>query len=269
VGGQKPSRQGVEPDVDHVPLVPGNGDAPGDAGAADAQVLQEAALAAGGHELLHLVQPEIRLDELRVLLVELDQPVLVGLEPEEIALLLQLHQLVGQPLGLHLLGLGLGDVGLVADRVEPLVGVLVDVAGALQLEEALLDHRLVLGVGGAHEVVVGDLHALPEPLEIGHDFVGQGLGGHAPGGGGLLDLLAVLVGAGEEVDLLAHHPPVPGDHVRQHRGVGVPDVGLVVHIVDGGGDVEALGHENSAADGELAARERPAAFRGEGLASLQ
>ena len=220
--------------------------------------------AAGGHELLHLVQAEIRLDELRVLVVELDQPVLVGGQPEEIALLLQLHQLVGQPLGLHLLGLGLGDVGLVADRVEPLVGVLVDVPGAQQLAEPVLDHRLVLGVGGAHEVVVVMPMRSQRFAEVGHHLVGQGLGRDAPGRGGLLDLLAVLVGAGEEIHLLAHHPPVPRDHVRQHGGVGVADVGLVVHVVDGGGDVEASGHGNSRSGWVFAAQERPAGVPREG-----
>ena len=55
-----------------------------------------------------------------------------------------------------------------------------------------------------------------------------------------LDRLAVLVGAGEEEDVLAALAHVPGEHVGRHRRVGVAEVGLRVDVVDRGGDV--VGH---------------------------
>ena len=55
---------------------------------------------------------------------------------------------------------------------------------------------------------------------------------------GLLgDGLAVLVGAGQEEDVLAALAHVPGEDVGGDRRVGVPQVGLAVDVVDRGGDV--------------------------------
>ena len=68
----------VDPDIDDVLRVPGHRNAPGLARAADADVL-EALL----DEAPRLVRPEARQHELRPLRVELEQPLLVGGEPEE------------------------------------------------------------------------------------------------------------------------------------------------------------------------------------------
>ena len=59
-----------------------------------------------------------------------------------------------------------------------------------------------------------------------------------------LDLLPMLVGAGQEVDLVPSHPPKAGDDVGRHVLVDVADVGEVVDVMDCGGDVETilLGH---------------------------
>ena len=89
-------------------------------------------------------------------------------------------------------------------------------------------------VGGADEAVVGDVHQLPEILHAtfaGNDFVHELLGGDAGGLGLLLDLLAVLVGAGEEHHVIALQPLVAGDHVGGHGAVGVADVQIVRGVV--------------------------------------
>ena len=54
-----------------------------------------------------------------------------------------------------------------------------------------------------------------------------------------LDRLPVLVGAGEEEDVLAALAHVPGEHVGGHRRVRVAEVRLGVDVVDRGGDVVA------------------------------
>lgn len=56
--------------------------------------------------------------------------------------------------------------------------------------------------------------------------------------GAQIDLLAVLVRAGEEHDVLAPQAVIPGQRVRGHRTVGVADVELVRGIVDGRCDIE-------------------------------
>ena len=54
----------------------------------------------------------------------------------------------------------------------------------------------------------------------------------------VLDLLAVLIGAGEEHDIVALEALVAGHGIGGHGAVGVADVELVGGVVDGGGDVE-------------------------------
>ena len=59
------------------------------------------------------------------------------------------------------------------------------------------------------------------------------------------DLGAVLVGAGEEEDVLAPLAVVPRQHVGGDGRVGVAVVRLAVHVVDGSGDVEAHAGEST------------------------
>ena len=98
-------------------------------------------------------------------------------------------------------------------------------------------------VGGADEAVVGDVHQLPQvhdaPVAL-HDAVHKLLGGDAGLLGLVLDLLAVLVGAGEEHDVIALQPLIAGHGVGGHGAVGVADVQLVAGIVDRGGDIKSL-----------------------------
>ena len=106
-------------------------------------------------------------------------------------------------------------------------------------------------LGRADEIVVADVELLPQLVMLGHDAVGQ-LDREDPFlRRGALDLLAVLVRAGEEPDVVAHPPPVAGDDVGDDVLVHVPDVRVVVDVVDGGGDVE-LAHRKG--DGIVANR---------------
>ncbi len=71
--------------------------------------------------------------------------------------------------------------------------------------------------------------------------------------GRLHHLDAVLVGAGEEEDVVAVEPLEAGDGVGRDRLVGVADVGRAVGIGDRGGDVEFLGaHRRLAVKSEFA-----------------
>ncbi len=100
-------------------------------------------------------------------------------------------------------------------------------------------------VGGADEAVVGDVHELPQVQHAPgtlHDVVHKLLGGDAGLLGLVLDLLAVLVGAGEEHDLLALEPVVAGDGVGGYGAVGMADVELIRGVVDGGGEIELILH---------------------------
>ena len=55
-----------------------------------------------------------------------------------------------------------------------------------------------------------------------------------------LDLLAVLIGAGQEHHIVTLQPLIAGDGVGGHGAVGVADVQLIAGVVDGCGDIERL-----------------------------
>ena len=98
-------------------------------------------------------------------------------------------------------------------------------------------------VGGADEPVVGDVHELPQVQHApgaGDDAVHKFLGGDPGLLGLVLDLLAVLVGAGEEEHVAALKPLIAGHGVGGHGAVGMADVELVRGVVDGGGNVKFL-----------------------------
>ena len=52
------------------------------------------------------------------------------------------------------------------------------------------------------------------------------------------NLVAVLVRACEKIGLLSFQDMEPSQDVRHDRGVGMPQMRLRVHVVDGGRDIE-------------------------------
>ncbi len=230
--------EGVHPHIDYVLGIEVHRNAPGEAGAGDAQILQ-----AGVQEVLHhLVDAATGLEEVGVLQ---QIPDLVGVlaQAEKVGLLLRVLHLPAAVGALAVHQLALGPEGLAGGAVFALVGALVDVALVVHLLENLLDALHMVVVGGADEPVVGDVHQLPQvehaPGAL-HDVVDKLLGGYAGLLGLVLDLLAVLVGAGEEHDLTAPQALIAGHGVGGHGAVGVADVQLIAGVVDGGGDIKSL-----------------------------
>ena len=230
--------QSVHPDVYHMARVKVHGDAPGEAGAADAQVLQ-----AGLDEVVdHLVYAGAGLQEVRIL-QQMLYPVGVLAQPEEIGLLLRVLHLAAAVGALAVHQLALGPEALAGGAVLTLVGALIDVALLVHGLEDLLHGGTVIVVGGADKPVVADVHQLPQvqnALLALHDVIHERLGRHAGLLGLRLDLLAVLVGAGQEHDVIALQTLVTRDGVGSHGAVAVADVQLVRGVVDGRGDIKRL-----------------------------
>ena len=183
--------QRIDPDIHGVLGVKGNGDAPLDRGAGNTGVLQ-ALLDKGDH----LVLPALGLDELGILLVVLQQAVGILAGLEEVSLLVGIIDLAAAvgALAVHQLAVGpeaLAGLAVVADVLA-----LVDIALLIQLGEDLLAGLHMVVIGGADEAVIADIQQLPQILDGGNDPVNVLLGGHACIGGLVLDLLAVLIGAG-------------------------------------------------------------------------
>ena len=100
-------------------------------------------------------------------------------------------------------------------------------------------------LGGADEVVVRAVQPLDHGLEARHVAVDQFAAAVMPSlRRGLLDLLAVLVGAGEEEHVVAVEPHEARDGVGRDHLIGMPDMRRAVRIGDRGRDVIAglFGH---------------------------
>ena len=227
--------QGIHPHIHGVLGVEGHGDAPLDRGTGHAGILQ-ALLDEGDH----LVLAALGLDELGVLLVELQQAVSVLAGLEEVGLLVGIVDLAAavRALAVHQLAVrpeALAGLAVVADVLA-----LVDIALLVQLGEDLLAAFHMVVVGGADKAVVADIQQLPQILDGSHDLVHVLLGGDTGIGSLILDLLAVLIGAGQEHDVIALHPLEACQCVAGDSGIAVADVQLVAGVVDGSGDVECL-----------------------------
>ena len=102
------------------------------------------------------------------------------------------------------------------------------------------DRRLVVPLlGGADEIVVRAIHPLDHGAEARHVAIQQFARGQPFSRGGLLDLLAVLVGAGEKVNVVAVEPHETRDRVGRDRFIGVADMRHAVGIGNRGRDVIA------------------------------
>ena len=159
----------VEPDVEDVVRVPRDLDAPGQLGAAEADVIE-----AAGDERARLVVAVARAHQLRLVRVELLEPLLEGGELEEpVLLLLAVERDLVDRAGVVLADLVLGLEVRAARAVPALVDALVDVAVVVDRLHELLDRALVARVRGADEEVVGDVDARDQRLEALRVAVGE------------------------------------------------------------------------------------------------
>ncbi len=97
----------------------------------------------------------------------------------------------------------LGVEALAAGAVQAAVAAEVDVAVGVDAAEDLLHRADVVGVGGADEVVVAEPAGVPGVAEDATDAVGVGLRVSPAAAAACGDLVAVLVGAGDEERLVA------------------------------------------------------------------
>ena len=215
-----------------------HGDTPGEARAGNAEVFK-----AGLDEVVdHLVHAGGGLEEISVL-EQVLHAVGVLTELEEVGLLLGVLHVASAVGALAVDKLALRPETLAGLAVLALVGALVDVAVVVHLLEDFLNGRNMIVVRRADEAVVRNIHELPQiedALFAADDVVDELLRGHARGLGLIFDLLAVLVGAGQEHDVIARQALVARHRVGRHGTVGVADVELIGRVIDGGGDIESL-----------------------------
>ena len=225
--------QCVEPYVHHVLRVEGHLDAPGEAGARYAQVFQAAL-----HELDHFISAGFRLDEGRVFFDVFHPTVSILGHFEEIGFFtdsLQRAAAVGADV--IFVELIFRPEGFAGDAVPAFVLAFVNVALVIGALEEHLHHLLVAFFGGADEVVIGNIEFLPQLLEHSHDFIGVLDRCDAGFFGLLLDLLAVLVGAGQEQYIVAVKALETSHAVCDGCAIGMSDMQLRAGVVNRSGDI--------------------------------
>ena len=131
------------------------------------------------------------------------------------------------------------DVGFVRNAVLAGVGALVDEAPIAERGEEVLDAALVAVFGGADEVVVGEAQRSQRPRNSAEMAVANSCGVQPGELGGALDLLAVLVGAGEEPRVDAKGSLAARDGIADDGGVGVAQVRTRIDVIDGRGEIKA------------------------------
>ena len=130
-----------------------------------------------------------------------------------------------------------GEVGLACHAVQTAVFIEFDIACIETSLEQFLDARFMASFGGANEIVIRNIEALPCLLKEGSDGVGEFLRGSARGIGSLLNFEAVLVGARKKMHVVAEEAMPACQGVGDNGGVRVTKVWSRVHIVDRGGEV--------------------------------
>ncbi|MEY2762650.1 MAG: hypothetical protein RLZZ43_465 [Actinomycetota bacterium] len=167
-----------------------------------------------------------------MLCVPVEEAILEARETEEVVLFLDVRRRLGVDRTIALVEFVFEEVRLARHAVVTAVDVGLDVARVVTGLEQLAHAERVTLLGGADEVVVRDVQALPRLGKEWGDRVGELLGRHALGLGGLLDLQSVLVGSREEVYVIPTQAVPTGDGVRDDRGVGVTQVWLGVDVIN-------------------------------------
>ena len=230
--------QRVDPDVDNMARVEIDRHTPGEAGTGDAEVFE----ARIDEVVDHLVDAGLGLEEVGRR-QQLTHAAGVFGEAEEIGFLRRVVDFAAAVGAFAVLELALGPEALTRGAVFALVFALIDIAVLIHLAEDLLDGLHMIIVRRADKAVVGDVHQLPEvqdALRARDDVVDELLRGDARGLGLVFDLLAVLVGAGQEHHVVALQPLIAGHGVGRHGAVGMADVQLRRGIVDRRGDIKCL-----------------------------
>ena len=212
--------QGVQPDIDDVLFVKRHGNPPRKRSAGNAEILQSFQ-----QEIIHhLVFTGNGLNEFRMSVDVLDQPIGIFPHSEEISLLfggfhfpaavgtLPVHQLAFRP------------EGLAGGAVHPLITAFINIPLVVKFLKDFRDRLLVFRVGGADEFVIRSAHQVPDLPDFPRDFIHILLGRHPRLFRFFLDLLAVLVRARLEKYVVAFLALEPCNRVRQNRFISVPDM---------------------------------------------
>ena len=230
--------QRVKPNVNHVLVVKVNGNTPLKGGTGNAKILQTCL----EEVVYHFLFAKLGLNEIGVFLDVLHQTVGIFAHFEEVSFFFCLRELATAVGALAVSGLCVGKEGLAGSAVPTLVFALVNVALLVKFLKDLLYSRLVIIVGGADEIIVANVHFVPQLANFAGYTVNVSLGGNACILGEVFNFLTVLVGSGTKEYVLAAHTLIASNCVRHNSLIGVAKVGLARSVGNSGCQIEFFTH---------------------------
>ena len=222
----------VEPYVDDVLFIDRHRDAPVEGGSGDAKVFQSLF-----HECDHLISSAVRLEEFRVFLEHFQQSVLIFGKAEEVSFFLGfLHRSAAvRAFAVH--QLAFSPEGFTRRAVHAFVFTFVDIALFVKLHEDLLHPLHVARFCSSNEIVIGDLHGLPQVFDTGNDLINVFLRRYAFFLRDILDLLSVFVSSREKSHVVACQALETCHGVCHNGAVRVSDMEIGTRVIDRGRDV--------------------------------
>ena len=156
----------------------------------------------------------------------LDQAVRIFAHLEEICLLLRRFYLSAAVRALAVHQLGLCPEGLTRRTVKSLVRSLVDISLIVQLLKNLLHLFLMVCIGRADKVIVGRVHQIPDALYLTCHVIYILFWRNACFFCLLLNLLAMLICSGLEINVVALQSLITRDRICEHDLIRISDMRL-------------------------------------------
>ncbi|MCG3173220.1 MAG: hypothetical protein GMKNLPBB_01398 [Myxococcota bacterium] len=228
----------VKPHIGHVVLIKWERNAPRQAGArtADAQIFQRIVF----QETQHLVAARLGQNKARMLFDITDKPFLALAHAEEI---IGLFNVFDWQTGLRTFAVHevlFGPETFRRGGIPARVFFRVDFPRVIQPLQNRLHHLFVPWLRGADEIIVADVEFLPGVLKVDHEEIRVLLGRTVEFRCRLLDLLSMLVGSGQEKHVVPQRAMVARQHIGGDGCIGVADMGFVVDVINGRGDIKRL-----------------------------
>ena len=214
--------QSIQPHVCHMLWIEGYRNSPFKGSSGNAEILKPRKKKV----IHHLILPGHRLDKFRMGINMLNEPVRIFTHSKEIRFLFGRGHFPSAVRTFSIYQLGLCKEGFAGGAVKPLIVSFINISLVIQLLKNLLNLGLMILVCGTDEFIIGGIHQIPDPLDLGSHAVHKLLGSHAGFLGLQLNFLSVLIGTRLEKDIVPLHPFVPGDAVRQHDLIRISNMRL-------------------------------------------
>ncbi len=161
-----------------------------------------------------------------------NEPLLIVAHPEKIVGLLNSIDFFPALRAVAVDEILFGEKSFATDAVPAFVLGAVDFVAIKQILQNLLHNCFVARLRRANKIVVRNFQPFPKLLKTDDGLVALFLRADPVFFGRLLNLLPVLVGAGQKKGGRSEQTVIVRQHIRQNRRVRMADMRLIVHIID-------------------------------------